>query len=53
LVFEAAFLPLLLAFDFAVAFLVLVFAFDDFDFAPAFDLLVVPGDLPAVFLSAI
>jgi hypothetical protein len=48
LVFDAAFLLLLLAFDF-----VDLAAFDDFDFAPAFALLVVLADLPAAFFSAI
>ncbi|HET9152663.1 MAG TPA: hypothetical protein VFN85_00945 [Solirubrobacterales bacterium] len=51
LVFDAAFLPLLFAFAFA--FDADFAAFDDFDFEPAFDLPLLPLDLPAAFLSAI
>jgi len=46
--FDAAFLVLLLAFDF-----VALVAFDDFDFAPAFEPDLVLLDLPAAFFSAI
>jgi hypothetical protein len=55
LVFDAAFLPLLLALAFAFEpdFAALDFALDDFDFDPALDLLLLLLELPVAFFSAI